>query len=159
MQGTNISHLWKKTSPNPIKGSLQMQGNKEDLVNERTQWFRRNLWAKEKCPLEGPKGAPLVGQPCSRGPAMPWGHLPACTNLTDPEKAAGCMSPYTLTCLYNRAAPGAKKEWDFPDMVLWGLHQKIARDSQRTGTHRISCVSTHDYKNPNGLNMSKPTLI
>lgn len=57
----------------------------------------------------------------------------------------GCeihVALHVLTCVCNRAAPGAKKERDFPDMVLSGLHQKRARDPQRTGTCRISCVST-----------------
>lgn len=135
----------KKDSPNLIKGSLQTQGNKKDLVNEGTQWFRRNLWAKDKCSLEGPKAALLVGQLCSREPAMSWGN--SCVPRPPPylHKSDRSRGPRThvalpvVMCLYHGAAPGAKEE-EFPDIVLTRLHQKIAGSQQRTSTFRISCV-------------------
>lgn len=149
-----------KNSPNLIKRSLRMQRNKKDLVNEWTQWFRRKLWEKEKCLLEGPKPAPLVSQPRSRGPAILQGP-PPCLHKSDSCREGHGMhvALHVSMCLFNGAAPGAKKERDFPEMVLSGLHQKIARDSKRISIGRISCVSTHDCKNPNGLNMPKPTPI
>ena len=150
----------EKNSPNLIKGSLQTQGNKKDLVNEWTQRFRRKLWARQKCPLEGPKAAPFVSQPCPGDPAVPRGHLLTCTYLTGPKKAAGCMLPPTCGCVFTMELPQEQRRNEtFQARYFQVCTKKTANDHERTGTHRITCVSTHDCKNPHGLNVPKPTPI
>lgn len=108
---------------------------------------------KRSARWKGPKQHPELAsfapgnQPRPGEPAVSRGHLPTCTNLTGPEEATGCTLPHLwLMCLYNGAAPGAKEEEEFPDVVLSRLHQKIAGGQQGTSTFRISCVWMHNCK-------------
>ena len=72
--------------------------------------------------------AMLQGTSCALGTSHALGPPPG-LHKSDRSRGGHGMhvALHVLMCLYNRAAPGAKKKRDFPDMVLSGLHQKIAR--------------------------------
>jgi len=166
VQGTNISHLWKKIALTSLKGHYRHKEIRRIWSMSERSGSGGSCGQDRSARWKGPKQHPLSAsralgtQPCPGDPAVPRGHLLTCTYLTGPKKAAGCMLPPTCGCVFTMELPQEQRRNEtFQARYFQVCTKKTANDHERTGTHRITCVSTHDCKNPHGLNVPKPTPI